>query len=1305
MGDPSPLAREAEFVFTPAVPVPTDGAAFGAAPESIDPLNNAFPGSALATGPPGVFGSASDALGAPTGFATPLFGSPANDSGAATESSGGAAGGALGPPDAATSAPVTADAGGGSPALDSTSSAAASESEAIRILGSASPSGAQAAYSLATTAASDEVAAARTDLAENPPTLEAPSGISPLSEGALDPVPIERAAPPVPTSGINSIAGEGSTPEPLDTAHDPATGPIPEAPSGATVVASAPEDPVARAQFFLQQIGFAPVSDENVDTSAGPRPLVALTEGANPGRLTTLEGEQAVPIDGAMSSARAGMCEDEGIDRIFPTLPDEVLSARFEIGATSIDPAEELERPNLSAEMEEAIDRGGSGNWASATDDFSARYDAGQTVRRTKETSARAVADAEIAGLTAEAVAEQRGHRIASGETVADARAGWRSEIEDARATYDGERGRIRTQMDGDIASAVCDAEQEADAHLADGERRAEAERVETERRAAEARATAEREAEESDGFFDWVASKVSSFIDGLKSLLHGLFDLLRSAVRIIINGVKALANAAIELGRRAVVGLIRVAGGLLELAADTFLIFFPEARNRAKAWIRDGVAAAEEGVNQAAGWLRDRVNEALDALGNALIAILDVVEAIYSAILDVVRFLIVGLVQVYRFLARLTIAAYHSPEHFESQIYEEMLGADLNQPLPFELTEAEAAQLASGEDAALGDFGDLAEVADGGPAGVMSAPRLAEGDIVMDEVVPFEASPEFYRTVQLGDGASVEFDGGSSGGFTVDDLRAEAMSEAVPVESTDADPAPPIADDGSAASAERPGSTEDQLQNLMNGDPEYSCDAATPTAETGPAIPLSAKIGPLTKSQRARYMLSQAWKGIRNWFACNWGKILAAVIIALLVVAAIVAAVVLSGGTVGALLAAAGAIATPLLTALTGAMILYAIGRALSYIGDYLSNAWHGRIGDSAKALARAGAIGAVELIFAILTYVTAGAFRVLAAGARATGRAVTTVARGAGGLAARGGRAVGTGLRTVGRAGGRVLRSAGRGVVRLTGRAGRVALVNGRLVIRNVRRGFARGVRNLRDLARRIAGRLRFRRFRIRRAGHWLILEGYVNPWVRIAQTREVDWVDESAVSSNSTRPGMPSQIGDTISGTTREGRVVSGEVISRSSRGPYRRELAHYAGDIEGDVAHHAFEQQTLNFAGDIVGRGEMHSVRNLRRITGGVFNFRVHLSRIRTLWDDFYQIFRTLPQTAANRAFRRQALEAYRRYVDDMIRFMNRYQRRAPAYRAALASGNEAEAARLLDEALNVWQSHNPPSAILQQIFGP
>lgn len=1289
----SPDTGSADLLSTPA---PTPVSAVGPAPGGAEPAVSAstavFPGTALASGMGGGFGTSSAPVAANDSAALPGGG---GTSGGGAETASAAASASTSPADAA---PV--EASGEVPAICTEVESASSDSAAMQILASSQPTGLFSAYAEAGAAATEELVGARQSLIDNPPSLEAPSGISAETEAGTAAAATVSSAPAASAPGIDEIDGGGVCPAEPDTEHDPATAPIDEAPRGAAVVGGAPEDPVARAQYFEQQLSFAPVADDFVDTDPGPPPLVSLTEEADPGRLGELESTQAVSVDAELAAAGADMCVDEGVDAIYPSLPDEMLSASFDPGTSSLAGGDGFEHPGLSGEMEAAIDSGGAGGWAGQMAGLESNYATGAAARSRDEASARSDADAEIAALCDETIAEQRGYRTAAGEGVAGARETWRGELDAAQLTYDGERGRIRTDMVSGIERERLAAETAAAGHLEDGRREAEAERLATERRAQEERAAAQREADESDGFFDWIESKVSSFFDALRSLLHDLFDALRSLVRTIIEGAKWLANQAIELGRRAIVGLIHLAGDLLEAACDVFLAAFPEARDRAKAAIRGLVDTAEQGVNSAAEWLREQTNRVLDALGDALVAILDAYEAIYTFILNVVQFLVIGLVEVYRFMARLTIAAYNSPDQFEGQIYEELIGSDLTQPLPFELTEAEAAQLASGSGDGGAGMADLAalgaDLGGGDSARMLTAPRLADGDIVMDQVLSLDADPALWSSLALSEGGSVEFGESNDPEATLAALRADLMGGGVSTGEEGAAPDGGVPSEPGAGVTAAPRSTEDQLQALMAQEPDCACDAEAPTGPTGPAIPLSAKIGPLTKGQRARYMMSQMWKGVKRWFSCNWGKILAGVIIALVVIAAIVAAVVLSGGTVAGLLAAAGAVIAPLMEVIAGAMIVYAIGRAMSYLGDYLSHAWNNRIVDSAKSLARAVAVGVVELIFAIITYVTAGAFRVLASAAKGTARVAASAARGVAKVARGTARVVGEGLEGAARVGGRVLRAGERAFVRVAGRTGRVMLVEGKLMLRNLRQGFARGVRTLRELGERLLGKLRFRRFRIVRNGRWFLLQGYINPWVTIAETDVSVWVD--TVDENLTKSGRTPRSGDRVRISSADGTEFEGTVFGGTKTAPDYRDLARIGGlSPDANVIHHAVEQQVLERFPRAFTRAEINSLSRLRAIPRGVFNSRVHLSRIRLMWNEMYEALERRALTALQQ---RSAIMQYMNRVDGFINHMNAFQAANPAYRAAVSSGDRALMETLLNTEIDAFlaTTANPRNAI-------
>jgi len=169
--------------------------------------------------------------------------------------------------------------------------------------------------------------------------------------------------------------------------------------------------------------------------------------------------------------------------------------------------------------------------------------------------------------------------------------------------------------------------------------------------------------------------------------------------------------------------------------------------------------------------------------------------------------------------------------------------------------------------------------------------------------------------------------------------------------------------------------------------------------------------------------------------------------------------------------------------------MIGVAVIRMAAYVAEYIAKAIMGDVPGAAKALARGLAVGAIELVFALLfnlgaviKSLRAGLKASLEALGRSTARLVTGTVRS---------------VQRLGQIGARAGQAAAANVRRL----GRVFLRNGKIVFEGLEQGFARGVRSLDDLARRLWRRLRFRRFKLQRAGRRIRLWGYINPWMLLA------------------------------------------------------------------------------------------------------------------------------------------------------------------------------------------------------------
>jgi hypothetical protein len=1161
----------------------------------------------------------------------------------------------------------------------------------IATLRTALPSASLQALTSAETQTQGLLAGEQQRLAANPPTMQAPSGLpaAPLS------APSEQSSAEM--SGGGGTEAAAAVPP---AALSPLVAPIPEPAEVeiASELSDAADSVVAAASASDEEgvaaVIFAPIdvrrllaqsgSVEDVDTGAGERPTIALTEDIDPAQAETAAAPRDAATVDAESRAAAERAVDPGVDAIRPSVEPRLVSGM--VGAVTPAAMEEPLVPEaISDEVARGFDQAAAGSWAEVTAHASADHDAAFSERTAGEAREWAGADAKIAAAEQEATAQQQTAIGTARGEAASANEAWSVEIAAARGTYQTSRTTSLQTLDHDVEARRLQGEQQAACQLNEGERQANEIKVAKQREVEAERARVERESEESDGFFGWLASKVEDLFDALADFINKAFNWLRSQVAKLIDAAKRLARKAIDLARRAINGLIRLAADALELAANVFLALFPKARDRAKAWIRGARDTAINAVNSAADWLAKRVDQLLDALGTALDFILSVYQRAYLAILNAIRFLVVGFVKIMRNIARLVDAARAMPTYFEGEVEAELIGQDLTQPLFFERSGSATGPDAKGAmpEAAMAAVPVTADA----DLAVLGQDRLSDEQAAVDSVADFTPHPMFFRQLQLRDGGEIIIEGSEGPEATVEAHLGHALNTAPEGASPDGAAAAAgsvdgIGTEGTAAALVDGRDTETRLTDLMKADPEGACDAKS--APTGTqSFPESKKFGPLTRGQRARYLLSQMRKGIRQWFSCNWPWVLAAAVGALL---GIILLEIVTGGAITAALPV-------LLEILAAVMIGAAVVKASGHVLDYLAKAWDGDIQGGGRSLGKGLAVGAVELIFAILTYITAGAFRALAAGARATGRLARSAARGAVRLGRAAATATRTGLRRVGQLGRRLLQSGGR-----LGRVGGTVLVRGRLVFRGLRRGFARGVRSLDELAERLRGYFRFRRFKITRRGHWFQLWGYLNPWILVAQDR-LEWVDEIVETG-----GRRARIGEEVVGRTQAGAEVRGRLLGGTrAEPPYRTAYeVHHGEDIGEDWIHHLIERQAQEKLLPQVFRvGEIHAPANLRRIAAGIFNRVVHLSRIRVMWN---RIYNELARLGANPAVIRRAFTRYARYTDEFIEAMNTFARTNQAYLRAVAAGDRALERRLLEDAANAWMSGaRAPATVVNDVI--
>lgn len=435
--------------------------------------------------------------------------------------------------------------------------------------------------------------------------------------------------------------------------------------------------------------------------------------------------------------------------------------------------------------------------------------------------------------------------------------------------------------------------------------------------------------------------------------------------------------------------------------------------------------------------------------------------------------------------------AARKAPGEFEGQVEEELLGADLTKPFPFERGSTPSATDA----AAIAAPAALTGMLSTEDLSVLQRPHLTDNDVTVDAVAPLDLPPELVEQLAMEEGATREFGENPDPSASLAAIRKELsapeaggdVAASAEGEEAAAEPAgPPLSHEEE---------TEKALQAMMDQPGPQTCDAepkdAEAAAKSGGEIPESSKIGPLTRGQRGRYLLNQMWKGIKQWFSCNAHWLIPTLIVAAI---ALIAAEILTGGAVTA--------ALPVIMEVMAVIFIgVAVVRGAWYVGEYVAKSLQGDTAGAAKSLARAVAIAVVELVFALMFEV--GRLIKMAKNAALTAmKGASRVAKSAGrGLSAAGHAVAGSRV-------GRAVVGGAKAVAGVTRRTAGAALRQGKIVMKGVGEGIGRGVRSLDDLARRLWQRVRFRRFRLRIQGGWFVLEGYINPWILLASGRVREW-----------------------------------------------------------------------------------------------------------------------------------------------------------------------------------------------------
>ncbi|MFZ5987012.1 MAG: hypothetical protein ACOYWZ_07795, partial [Bacillota bacterium] len=239
-------------------------------------------------------------------------------------------------------------------------------------------------------------------------------------------------------------------------------------------------------------------------------------------------------------------------------------------------------------------------------------------------------------------------------------------------------------------------------------------------------------------------------------------------------------------------------------------------------------------------------------------------------------------------------------------------------------------------------------------------------------------------------------------------------------------------------------------------------------------------------RTQNGGKILDQIKEFVIKWFKDNWVKLLLGILGAL---AGIVVLQIVTGGAITVALPTIISIITNIMNAAAVVSIVDTIAKAAGYIEAFLSQGWIGQTTVAAMALATAIAMGLVELVMYL-------GFKAVGAGLKAAGKGIK---QGIGAAA--------KGVKNLTQAAGRGIKSLLKSGVNLVSRTGSIIIQNGKLIIRNLQKGFSKGVKKLKDLIDRLLSRFKFKRFELEYKDEYVWLYGVFNPWRLLAKWKHKD------------------------------------------------------------------------------------------------------------------------------------------------------------------------------------------------------
>lgn len=387
--------------------------------------------------------------------------------------------------------------------------------------------------------------------------------------------------------------------------------------------------------------------DNNVNTSAGPRPTFDKKGDADPERNKNSRKDGDEQGAGAQSENAKEIANNNGQQRIVPVLVDQkhtvVLANKPEpLKTEDSQAAADYVSAPLPADIRAAADAKLAAKLQPKLDKANQDIDAAATTRNTEKKAAVDDHQKQVDELNEQATKEQVETVKSNRKAVADEQKRGVEASATMLRDYHKEADKEQTQADKEVHDRMANDEQQADKELKSGEEKAEAERKRGEVEAAEVKRKKEEEAKD-DSWWGSFKRAVKKVVKAITSAIDAVFNAVRKAVKGLIDAAKKAALALIEAGRKWVVDKLNKFRDALKGMVNKLLANFPALRDKVNAFIDKTVDVAIDTVNKAADLLKKGVEALANALGKVLDKILSVFQTALKAAVAIVGAVITG--------------------------------------------------------------------------------------------------------------------------------------------------------------------------------------------------------------------------------------------------------------------------------------------------------------------------------------------------------------------------------------------------------------------------------------------------------------------------------------------------------------------------------------------------------------------------------------------------------------------------------------------------------------------------------------